>query len=155
MQLIMLLGTVFGLFQAIRVKNTWAKAITWTMVIAVGLTFVPQPVVKYDAYYLYLLTQVAVIVYAFSMLGFSTLKKTCLIISGLMTLSATAGVLFNMQGYEYVAISSGLIHLAVLIYALRTTSTEYKEELGYLAILGADAVTRIIGGALGVLATAA
>ncbi|MBK7128688.1 MAG: hypothetical protein IPM74_01740 [Crocinitomicaceae bacterium] len=155
MQLIMLLGTVFGLFQALRLKNTWSKAINWTMVIAVGLTFVPHPVVKYDAYYLYILTQFAVLVYAFSMLGFSILKKICLITSGLMTLSASAGVLFNMHGYEFVALSSGLIHLAVLIFALRKESTEYKEELGFLAILGADAITRVIGGALGILATAA
>lgn len=145
LQVIMILGALFGFLYALRVKESYARIINWTMVVAVGVTFVQIPQVVIDGYYLFALTQVGVIVYALSRSDFSTTKKGVIGLTGLLSVLPMAFFLQISPYFAEVALITGVLQLGVFIYALKTDIQSYKEEMGFMTVLAADALVRVIG----------
>src|SRR5688572_24572799 len=90
LRIIMILGALFGFIYAMRVKQSYARIITWTMIVAVSVAVTNIVQLKADGYYLFALTLVGVIVYGISYPDFSTLKKLVLISCGLLTVVPVA-----------------------------------------------------------------
>ncbi len=153
LQLIMLFGATFALLYAFKVKNTYARFLNWSMVIAVGVTFFPVIILKGDGYYLLALAQLGAIVYSLAYTDFSKLKKWTLFSSGLLSLIPMTLLLTSnsdaapsfMLWYIYLAPLTGLLQLGIFGYAVKHDVQAFKEELGFLIILSCDALTRILG----------
>jgi hypothetical protein len=147
LQTIMILGALFGFIYALRLKETYSRVINWAMVVAVGISFTTIAELKVDGYYLFALTQLGVIVYGFSYPEFSNSKKITVIGSGLLSFIPMAVFLSAaVSFYAEIALITGLIQLGIFANALKSEIRGYKEEVGFLVILAADALVRVIGG---------
>lgn len=144
----MLLGTLFGFIYALRVRETYARVINWTMVAAVGVTFITIPQVIIDGYYLFALTQLGVVVYGASRTDFSSFKKGVLIGYGLLAVVPAGILLAQAPYYLEVSMIAAVIQLSTFIYMLKTDIQSFREEMGFLIILSADALARLAGGFL-------
>lgn len=147
LQAIIILAALFGFIYALRLKETYSRILTWAMVVAVGMSFVPVSELILDGYYLFALTQLGVIVYGVSNTEFSNAKKTTIISSGLLSFIPLALFLTVFLSFQIeLALITGLIQLGIFGYALKTDIQGYKEEMGFLVMLAADALVRVIGG---------
>ena len=145
----MILGALFGFIYALRVKETYARIINWTMIVAIAITFAQVPQLKVDGYYLFAMSMLGVIVYGASG-DFTNAKKIVLISCGLLSVIPLGVFLSMTLPYNEIALLTGIIQLGVFGYALKTDIQSYKEEMGFLVILAADALIRVIGGGIAV-----
>jgi hypothetical protein len=144
LQLIMILGALFGFIHALKIKGFYSRVLNWTMVLAVGATFTKIPIVVQDAYYLFGLTQLGVIIYGISGSDFSLNKKVFIAASGALSLIPLLLFLNLSDFYLEIAALCGAIQIAMFIQNIRKDVQGYKEEMGFLAILAADALTRVL-----------
>ena len=143
---IMILGALFGFIYALRLKELYSRILNWTMVVAVGITFIPVNELILDGYRLFALTLLGVVVYAFSGSNFSNAKKLVLAGCGILTLIPAAFML-SAEGavyFEMLAFPTAILHLGLFGYALKTDIRNYKEEMGFLIIMAADALVRFV-----------
>jgi len=75
LRIIIILAGVFGLIYLFKITNNFARIITGLMVVAIAISFVRVPEIAIDGYYLFAITQLLIIIYAFSYEDFSTNKK--------------------------------------------------------------------------------
>lgn len=144
LKIIMILGALFGFIHALKIKGFYTRVINWSMVVAVGATFTQVPIIIQDAYYLFALTQLGVIIYGISGSDFSVEKKSVVTASGVLSLIPFL-LFFNLSGfYLEIAALTGVIQIILFVYAIKKDVQSYKEEMGFLVILAADALTRVL-----------
>lgn len=143
---IMVLATGFALIYALRVKETYARILNWTMVIAIAITFIQIPQIISDGYYLYALTQLATVVYGLSNSTFTPLKKITLVATGLLCVVPTGMFLSGSAWALEIGFFAAIVQLLFGGWAAKKDIQSFREELGFLIILTADALVRIIGG---------
>jgi hypothetical protein len=99
---LILLSGVFSLIHIFKAKDKFAKVINATFVASIGVSFIPQPQVAIDGYYLFAIGCIMVVLYAFSDGNFSNNKKIVLIGSGLAQM---IGTLFFVGRFPHTAYS--------------------------------------------------
>ncbi|MBK9191318.1 MAG: hypothetical protein IPM77_07285 [Crocinitomicaceae bacterium] len=140
----MILGALFGFIHALKIKGFYSRVLNWSMVVAVGATFTQIPIVVQDAYYLFALTQLGVIIYGISGSDFSAEKKSVVAGSGVLSLIPVL-LFFNLsEFYLEIAALCGVVQIILFAYAIKKDVQAYKEEMGFLVILAADALTRVL-----------
>jgi len=152
LRIIIILAGVFGLIYLFKITNNFARIITGLMVVAIAISFVRVPEIAIDGYYLFAITQLLIIIYAFSYEDFSTNKKITVatiaflgLASIVLLLGAPEGIRaygdFYLRLLEFSGLVAGVI-IGLYIYVLIKDIKSYKEEIGFLTILSADALIR-------------
>lgn len=147
-RIFMILGALFGFFHVLKMKGTYSRVISWACIVAIGVMMIPKKEIAIDGYYLFTITQIGIIIYAFSDDTFSLLKKILLVVSAVATFVTMSLFLGLINYFNQVALLCGLIQLAVFIYALTKIVKELKEEMGFLVMLSVFALIHLIGGIL-------
>lgn len=147
-RIFMVLGALFGFFYAFKIKGTYSRVITWTSIVAIGVMMIPKKEIAIDGYYLFTITQIGIIIYAFSDDTFSTLKKIVLVVSAIATFTTMSLFLGLVNYFNQVALLCGFIQLSIFIYAITKIVKELKEEMGFLVMLSAFALIHFLGGIL-------
>lgn len=148
LRIIMILGGLFGFIYALRLKETYSRILTWVTVASIGISFVPVDFVVSDAYYLFTLCAAGVVVYSLAFSAFTPLKKAVLLIVGVGSLVPAIFLLGELPYFIEIGFLLAFVQLGVLVYGLKTDVQSFREELGFLIILGCDALTRLIGGVM-------
>ena len=136
------LAGVFGLVCSFRAKSQLAKVITWMLVAALAWRLVPVSEVSIDGYYLFAMAEFLVIIYAFSSADFSTTKKIVLAALGGLSLIPLLLFLFGHSGLTESLVSAVLVP-GIYLYVLIKEIKSFKDEIGFLTILAADALVRL------------
>lgn len=137
------LAALFSLVQAIRIKDKFSRIINVIMVIAVGVSLVPNPHIAIDGYYLYMIACLLVILYSFNDSSFDWIKRSILIVMGIIPLLAT---LFWLQKWPYTQEIWYLCIIPVLSYIFIITREirSYQIEIGFLTVLMVDALIKTV-----------
>lgn len=142
---LIILSGLFGLIYGFKITNKFAKVINWVMVVAIAISFIPNPNVKIDGFYLFALTHLLVIVYAVSHEDFTQQKK--LLLAGISILSVAPILIFlgAVPGIIFASLLS-IVGIGIYVYILMKDIQSYKEEIGFLTMLAANSVTWFVGG---------
>ena len=140
---IILISGVFALLQIFKIKDRFAQAIHGLFVVSIGLSFVEVPAVRMDAFYLFGMTTIAVIVYAIHNSEFELKKRIIIATMGFIQL---VGTVFILSQWPYIPFVSmlGLITIGSFIYILTKELQSYKTEIGFLVVLVGDATVKIL-----------
>jgi hypothetical protein len=140
--IIILLAGFFALTQIFKSKDKFAKVINGVYAAGIAISFVPVPQIAIDGYYLFAIGNLMVILYAFSDDGFSKSKQAILIIMGAIQLLASVFVL-NSYPFEWLVSLMGIITLGCYVFILTKDIKNYKNEIGFLSVLAADAFIKV------------
>jgi len=141
--IIIVLAGLFALIQLFKSKDKFAKVIHGVYVVGIAISFVPVPQIAIDGFYLFAAGNLMVVLYAFSDDGFLKSKQTILILMGGIQLLAS---FFILGKFPYAGIVSlmGLITLGCFVYVLVKDIKTYKNEIGFLSVLAADALLKVL-----------
>jgi hypothetical protein len=139
---LILLSGVFSLIHIFKAKDKFAKVINATFVASIGVSFIPQPQVAIDGYYLFAIGCIMVVLYAFSDGNFSNNKKIVLIGSGLAQM---IGTLFFVGRFPHtdIAYLAGIITIIFFVGFVSRKIKDYANEIGFMAVLMADALIKV------------
>lgn len=139
---LILLAGVFALISIFRVKDTFARIINGTFVVAIGVSFVTIKEIAIDGYYLFLIGCVLVILYAFSDSSFSNQKKGIIIAMGAAQL---VGMVFYLGSFPHtdIAYLAGIVTIICFSVVVSRNIRNYSNEIGFLAVLMADAIIKV------------
>jgi hypothetical protein len=147
-RIFMVLGALFGFFHVLKMKGIYSRVISWASIVAIAVMMIQKSEIAIDGYYLFTITQIGIIIYAFSDDTFSPLKKIVLVVSAVTTFIPMALFLGLSPYFNVAALLCGLIQLSVFTYALIKIVKELKEEMGFLVMLSVFAMIHLIGGIL-------
>ena len=137
-QILMGLGALFGLFNIVRTREKWSSIITGVYVLCIAANFVDSAILKKDAYYLFTLMAVVTSIYAFSIPDFSKEKRYYItaiaILSTLPNFFLLAGISSSFPGLI------AIVPIGLVFYLIYSKREEYKNELGFIVILGVNAL---------------
>jgi hypothetical protein len=141
--ILIVMAGVFGLVYPFYIKNKFARAVSWTFCAAVGLSLIPIPEISFDGYYLFIISYVLVIIYAFSQEDFSTPKKGLLAtLGGLGLLPLLLFISGRPATVEWAVCNLAITGICIFILAKERRS--YKQEFGFLVIIAANAVVNLV-----------
>jgi len=139
LRLLIVLGALFGLIYSFKVNNKFAKILNWVMVVAIGVSLIPVAEVAIDGYYLFAITQVGLLIYTFSYVDFTPLKKLVLATIAIFSCLPLILVLYQVSfPIDIRLLSFGV--LILYIYILVKHVKLFKEEMGMLTILAVVAI---------------
>ena len=148
--IIIILSGLFGLIYGFKLTNKFARVINWVMVAAIAISFVPSVPVKIDGYYLFALTHLLVIVYAFSNEDFTLQKKIFLTTIAVLSVAPILFFLGSIEGLIFVSLLS-IVAIVSYVYILMKDVQSYKEEIGFITMLVANSITWFIGAILSIV----
>ena len=141
--LLIVLAGIFCLVQIFRIKNVFAKIISGFFVLAIGLNFVPIPEVSVDSYYIFGFSCMLVIFYGFITEDLTIEKRAVISTTGIIQLLGPLTIFLKLDlGTIQLAYGLSFISIGLLIFAFWRDIRQYKNEIGFLAVLFADAVTK-------------
>jgi hypothetical protein len=133
-----LLG-IYGLFIS---TDYYARLITVLMLISVVMTFLPVPAVKTGGFALYAIALVLAVVYALLKRGFSNAKRALILA---MIIPAFTAIIFQLNGWPGVSLLYGFSIITILSFAaICLRQRDYRNELGFLVIIAADALIHAV-----------
>jgi len=140
---IIALAGLFGLFQLFKTTNNFARLILLGQIIAIAFTFVPNDTITIAGLILFMVTQLAVIIYGLAVKDLTTKKRLTIIVMAAFVLVAN---FFMLQHYKYANEigSSMLIPIGAYLLALVFNFKNYKNEIGFLTIIAVDAVIKLM-----------
>lgn len=145
---IMALAGLFGLFYLFRLKSPFSRIVTAVLVGGTALSLVPFPAVKIDGYYIFALGEALALTYAFANQAYTAeyfplRKKVMIAVIAILGLLPRLLLLALVPGFEWL----GLTGAAVVVlygYILARDLGSYRNEIGFLTILAADGLSRLI-----------
>jgi hypothetical protein len=142
---LLIVSALFALFHLLKIDDKFAKVITAIIAISAGANLAPSALIQQDGFYLFGLTHLLIFFYVFHNEEFE-LKKRVIIFG--MALIQTVAILFMFGGWMHIEIPliAGIITFLLFTYTLITDIKGYKNELGFLAILGAFGLINFLVG---------
>ena len=141
---LMVLAGLFCLIQIFRITQTFARVISGFFVLAIGLSFVPVLQVSVDSYYIFGFSCMLVIFYGLTVEDLSIEKRAVITTVGVVELVGPITIFMKFSP-ETIQLAYGLslISIGALIFAFTRDIRQYKNEIGFLAVLFADAVVKV------------
>lgn len=141
--IIILISGVFALLQIFKIKDRFSQAIHGLFVVSIALSFVEMPAVRMDGFYLFGMTLVGVVIYALHNTEFHLKKR---ILLSAMAIIQLVGIVFilSLWPYTVLALSLSLVSVGLFIYAVVKDSKSYKNEIGFMVVMLADAIVKLI-----------
>ena len=139
--IIIILAAVFGIYALTLQRDLFARVILILMILAVALTLCPSENMKTIGFQFYLLPVGLAILYALLKKGFSVRKRSLLLLIALPVFCANLFVLYKWPSADIISMMCLVSVIAFLIICFKS-ARDYKNEIGFLAILAADAVIK-------------
>lgn len=144
LRLIVIFAALFSLIYIFKVKNKFAKIINGVSAVAIGVSLIPIPEISIDGFYILFACHIAAIIYVFSYDEFSNQKK--ILITVIAVFSILPSVLFFTPFSTEIWIGVlSIIPLIAFGYLLKNDVQSYKNEIGFLVIMVANALVTFIG----------
>ncbi len=142
-RIIIILAGAFAVLQIFKIKDRFAQVIHGLYALSFGLSFVNSAAVRLDSFYLFGITHVVVIIYLIHNSEFKQQKK---LLIGAMAIIQLLSTLFILAQWPHVpvVICFGIVTIAAFIYALTKDIVSYKNEIGFMVVLVADALVKLI-----------
>ena len=142
-RIIIILAGAFALLQIFKIKDRFAQVINGLYALSFGLSFVNSAAIRLDSFYLFGITHVLVIIYIIHNSEFANQKK---VVIGTMTVIQLLSTLFILSRWPYAleVIFLGIITIVAFLFAVTRDIKSYKTEIGFMVVLVADAVVKLI-----------
>lgn len=142
-RIIIILAGAFALLQIFKIKDRFAQVINGLYALSFGLSFINSPAVRLDSFYLFGITHILVIIYLIHNNEFKNQKKFVIgVMAGIQLLST----LFILSRWPFAieVIFLGIITIVAFLFALTRDIKSYKNEIGFMVVLAADAIVKLI-----------
>lgn len=142
-RIIIILAGAFAVLQIFKIKDRFAQVIHGLYALSFGLSFINSAAIRLDSFYLFGITHVIVIVYLIHNSEFANQKR---ILIGTMAVIQLLSTLFILSQWPYVPfiICLGVVTIGAFIYAVTKDIKSYKNEIGFMVVLLADALVKLI-----------
>ena len=140
-KVLMAIVGLLGLYSLFTVREYFARVILAVMVLAIGLTFLGDRAIE-SGFWLYCVSLVLVMVYALLKRGLGTNKRILIL---LMAVPVFLTKLFMINHWPYVStLALCCIITLVCFIACIAKVRNYKNEVGFLTIIAADAIVNLL-----------
>lgn len=143
-KIILILTSVYGIYQLFRATDPFAKTILLGQIIAIALPLTQNQTEITLGLLLFMLSLFLIITYGLTIKKLSSSKRALIIIpSSLLFIT----YLFEFQDYPGSGILNLALFLSIISYviALTTDFKNYKNELGFLTIIVIVACSKLLG----------
>ena len=142
-RIIIILAGAFAVLQIFKIKDRFAQVIHGLYALSFGLSFVDSAAIRLDSFYLFGITHVIVIIYLIHNSEFLNHKKA---IIGIMVVIQLLSTLFILSRWPYAleVIFLGIITIVAFLFAVTRDIKSYKNEIGFMVVLVADAIVKLI-----------
>jgi hypothetical protein len=142
-QIIMAVAALVAIYGLRTSQDYYARFILLMMLLSVMLTFIQVPEVKTVGLAVYTVCLVLTTVYALLKAGLGTKKRSLLLT---MAIPVFLAMIFQLNHWPYVNILYGITSLSLVAFLVICFSgiNNYKNELGIISIIAADALIHVI-----------
>lgn len=140
LKILLILASAFALFWQIRMKKTFPLIITVGMIVGILMVLIPYEIMHVSGFYVYMGFVALAVIYGLTVQGMNIGSRIVILLMSASIFTYWLWVLNHWHGNEVLA----PIFALIVGFTGIISRVKLKNELGFLIILGVDAIAIII-----------